>query len=417
LYSLLPLPFMSVGVYYVSSIINKRSESVQKQQSQLSTMVQENISGIRVLKAYHREVQSINAFKQNSDTYKIRVLNLVKVEALFMPIIVLLVGLSTILTIFIGGNKVINGELDLGAIFSFVFYVNMLTWPFASVGWVTSLVQKAEASQKRINQFLEEEPEITSPTDEALEIKGEILFDDVSFTYQDSGVTALKHVSFKIESGKTLAVIGRTGSGKSTLVNLIARLFDPTIGNILLDQKSLSSVNLADLRRGIGYVPQEVFLFSESIRNNISFGVDNVSQDEIEKAAIMADVHHNIIDFPEGYDTLLGERGINLSGGQKQRISIARAIIKNPDILIFDDCLSAVDTETEEHILGHLKNIMHGKTSIIVSHRVSSIKHADKIIVLEEGRLIEEGNHQELIELNGSYAELYHKQLLEEQEA
>ncbi|NQX93142.1 MAG: ABC transporter ATP-binding protein, partial [Flavobacteriales bacterium] len=342
---------------------------------------------------------------------------LVKVEALFMPIIVLLVGLSTILTIFIGGNKVINGELDLGTIFSFVFYVNMLTWPFASVGWVTSLVQKAEASQKRINQFLHEKPEITSPTDEPLDIVGNIEFKGVSFTYQDSGVQALKDVSFSIEPGKTLAVIGRTGSGKSTLVNLIARLFDPTNGKIIRDSKALSEVNLAHLRKGIGYVPQEVFLFSESIKNNIAFGVDNPTQAEIEEAAKMADVHHNIVDFPEGYETLLGERGINLSGGQKQRISIARAIIKNPDILIFDDCLSAVDTETEEHILGHLKKIMKGKTSIIVSHRVSSIKHADKIIVLDEGSLIEEGNHQELIELNGSYAELYHKQLLEEQEA
>jgi len=416
LYSLLPLPFMSMGIYYVSSIINKRSDAVQFQQSKLSTLVQETMSGIRVLKAYHREDYSTQNFQSASDGYKVKVLDLVKVEALFMPIIVLLVGLSTILTIYIGGMKVINGQLDLGAIFQFVFYVNMLTWPFASVGWVTSLVQKAEASQARINEFLDEVPEIMNEADGRSEIKGEITFDRVGFTYPESGIAALKDISFTIHPGETLAIIGRTGSGKSTLANLISRQFEATTGQILVDGKLIREVNLNDLRSSIGAVPQEVFLFSESIRNNIAFGLDEVHQPRIEEAAKMADVHHNIVDFPLGYDTLLGERGINLSGGQKQRISIARAIIKEPKILIFDDCLSAVDTATEEVILSNLKVIMKDKTSVIISHRVSSIKHADKIIVLDQGELIESGTHDELIDRKGAYYELYQKQLLEEAE-
>lgn len=415
LYSLLPLPFMSLGVYYVSSIINKRSDAVQFQQSKLSTIVQETMSGIRVLKAYHREEYSRNNFQSESDAYKVRALDLVKIEALFMPIIVLLVGLSTILTIYIGGLKVISGALDLGAIFQFVFYVNMLTWPFASVGWVTSLVQKAEASQARINEFLDEEPDIRNEHEGPSEIKGEIVFDRVGFTYPDSEIAALKDVSFKIQPGETLAVIGRTGSGKTTLANLISRQFEASSGEIRVDGRPLKSVNLYNLRAAIGAVPQEVFLFSESIKNNIAFGLDEIDQERIETAAKMADVHANIIDFPQGYDTLLGERGINLSGGQKQRISIARAIIKNPNILIFDDCLSAVDTATEEVILNNLKVIMKGKTSVIISHRISSIKHADKIIVLDQGQVIESGKHEDLLDSKGAYFELYQKQLLEEE--
>jgi ATP-binding cassette subfamily B multidrug efflux pump len=415
LYSLLPLPFMSLGVYYVSSIINKRSDAVQFQQSKLSTIVQETMSGIRVLKAYHREEYSKNNFQSESDAYKVRALDLVKIEALFMPIIVLLVGLSTILTIYIGGLKVISGALDLGAIFQFVFYVNMLTWPFASVGWVTSLVQKAEASQARINEFLDEEPEIRNEHDGPSEIKGEIVFDRVGFTYPDSEIAALKDVSFNIQSGETLAVIGRTGSGKTTLANLISRQFEASSGEIGVDGKPIRSVNLYDLRAAIGAVPQEVFLFSESIKSNIAFGLDEIDQERVETAAKMADVHDNIVQFPKGYDTLLGERGINLSGGQKQRISIARAIIKNPNILIFDDCLSAVDTATEEVILNNLKVIMKGKTSVIISHRISSIKHADKIIVLDQGQVIESGKHEELLDAKGAYFDLYQKQLLEEE--
>jgi len=416
IYSLLPLPFMSVGVYYVSSMINRRSERVQRQQSKLSTMVQESISGIRVLKAFHRENYSKKSFQEESESYKTRALDLVKIDALFIPIIVLLVGLSTILTIYIGGTKVINGELDLGAIFSFVFYVNMLTWPFASVGWVTSLVQKAEASQERINEFMDVEPEIKNPSSVDFKFEGKMEFRNVSFIYPDSGIEALKNVSFTLEKGETLAVIGRTGSGKSTLANLLVRHYDSTSGSILLDDKKIDSLNLYQLRESIGYVPQEVFLFSDTIKNNIAFGVQDSSLEQIQAAAKIADVHDNIVEFPKSYETLLGERGINLSGGQKQRISIARAIIKQPEMLIFDDCLSAVDTETEEHILSHLKEIMKDKTSVIISHRVSSIKHADKILLLDQGKIIESGSHEELLSTEGSYYGLYNKQLLEEQE-
>jgi ATP-binding cassette subfamily B multidrug efflux pump len=415
LYALMPLPFMSIGVYYVSTLINKRSEAAQRQQSKLSTMVQENISGIRVLKAYSREKSSHETFTAESDNYKMRALDLVKIDALFMPLIVLLVGLSTILTIYIGGQKVIAGELEVGVIFSFVFYVNLLTWPFASVGWVTSLVQKAEASQTRINEFLGTKPEVENKAERKEAIKGDLSFNNVSFTYPDSGIQALKNVSFSLKEGKTLAIIGRTGSGKSTIANLIMRQYDPIDGQIELDGFALPDHNLFQVRENIGYVPQEVFLFSESIALNIGFGVDNATQEMIEQAAKDAHVHENILGLSKKYDTLLGERGINLSGGQKQRISIARALIKSPKILMFDDCLSAVDTETEEAILSNLKRLMKNKTSIIISHRVSSIKHADQILVLDDGSIIESGTHQDLVDAAGSYAELYQKQLLEEE--
>jgi ATP-binding cassette subfamily B multidrug efflux pump len=417
LYALLPLPFMSVCIYLVSSNINKRSEKVQSQQSNLSTIVQESISGIRVLKAYTREESLKDQFKEECDLYKFNILKLVKVEALFMPIIVLLVGLSTILTIYIGGLKVIEGSLALGDIFAFVFYVNLLTWPFASVGWVTSLVQKAEASMKRINEFLETVPEIENKTEEHREVRGDIEFKDVTFVYPDSGIKALDKVSFSIHQGQTLAVIGRTGSGKSTMANLLTRQYDVNEGEIQIDGLSTTDHNLFDLRSSIGTVPQDVFLFSDTIYNNIQFGMDNLEESDIVQAAKDADIHENIIQFAEGYQTMLGERGINLSGGQKQRVSIARAIIKNPNILIFDDCLSAVDTETEEKILSSLKRIMKDRTSVIISHRVSSIKHADKIIVLDEGKIVEQGTHDSLIKDGGLYAELYNKQLLEEKAA
>ncbi len=417
IYALSPLPFMSVGIYYVSNMINRRSEAVQKQQSHLSSMVQESVSGVRVLKAYNREKHSEKTFTEASDLYKMRALDLVKVDALFLPIIVLLVGLSTVMTIYIGGQKVIAGEIEIGVVFTFVFYVNMLTWPFASVGWVTSLVQKAEASQRRINEFLEEEPEIVSETTAQPIIRGEIQFKDVRFTYPDSGIQALRGVSFTLNPGKTLAIIGKTGSGKSTLANLLVRHFDPTGGAILLDGQNLSRYNLYHLRENVGYVPQEVFLFSESIANNIAFGIDHAPIDRIQQAAKDAHVHDNIVDFPKGYETVLGERGLNLSGGQKQRISIARAIIKDPAILIFDDCLSAVDTQTEEIILNNLRRIMEGKSSIIISHRVSTIKHADHILVLHDGQIQESGTHDALLAQEGIYASLHRKQLLEAQSA
>jgi ATP-binding cassette subfamily B protein len=416
LYTLSPLPFMMVAIFYVSKLINRRTDKVQAQQSVLSTMVQETVSGIRVLKAFGREKYFGELFESESNTYKARQLRLVKTDALFMPVIILLVGLSTILTVYVGAHKVMAGEISPGVIVQFVFYVNILTWPFAIVGWVTSLVQKAEASQGRINEFLLTEPGITSPKSEEAMPTGDVKFEDVTFQYSDSGITALNQVSFTIPHGTSLGIIGRTGSGKSTLANLIPRLMDPTSGKITIGGVDLRSINLGTLRSSIGYVPQDVFLFSESIRNNIAFGVEQTSNDLIIQAAKDAAIHDNIMGFPNQYDTILGERGINVSGGQKQRISIARAIIKNPELLIFDDCLSAVDTETEDRILGSLKRIMHGKTSIIVAHRISSVKDADNIIVLEHGVIAEQGRHEDLLALGGKYAALYKRQLLEDRD-
>lgn len=418
LWSLAPLPFMSVSVYFVSARIHQKSDAVQAQQSLLSAMVQQAYAGIRVLVAHRREARAEERFANEADLYKTRTLDLVKVDALFMPIIVMLVGLSTILTIYVGGLRVLAGDLELGHIFQFVFYVNLLTWPFASIGWVTSLVQKASASQARINAFLEVEPDIASPENPADsgDIRGYIEFKGVGLTYPDSGIVALDGVDFTLEPGETLAVIGRTGSGKSTLAQLVARLYDPTVGHVLVDGIDLKERDLHGLREAIGYVPQDVFLFSDTIRANIGFGVDGAEEADIQQAARDADVHDNITGFPEGYDTLLGERGVNLSGGQKQRVSIARAILKRPRILIFDDCLSAVDTETEATILGNLRRIMEGRTSILISHRVSTVRSADLILVLDEGRVVERGRHDDLVERDGLYAELHRKQLRSSEE-
>jgi ATP-binding cassette, subfamily B, multidrug efflux pump len=417
LYCLLPLPVLSFLIYYVSDIINKKSEKVQRQLSNLSTFVQESFSGIRVLKAYSREKYFGKIFEKEAENYKSISLELVKTDALFQPIMMLLIGLSTILTIFIGGKLTIDGEITAGNIAEFVIYVNMLTWPVASVGWVTSLVQRAAASQERINEFLKLTPEISNSSEEETEINGKIEFKNLSFVYPDSGITALKNVSFTINPGETLAIVGKTGSGKSTIANLITRLYNPTSGNVFIDDKDITTINLNTLRSNTGYVPQEVFLFSDTIANNITFGVkaDDVDFSLIQKASSDASVYDNINEFPKKFDTMLGERGITLSGGQKQRVSIARAIIRNPKILVFDDCLSAVDTQTEEHIINSLKNIMKNKTSIIISHRISTVKHADKIIVLENGEIAEEGTHEELLSANGIYAGLYKKQLLEEE--
>ncbi len=418
LWTLAPLPVMSVVIYYVSDVINRRSMEVQEQQSRLSTLAQESFSGIRVLKAYAKEPMAVDRFAETAATYRDRSLAQAKVDALFMPAIMLLIGLSTVLTIFIGGMKLIQGDptVTVGNIAEFVIYVNMLTWPFASVGWVTSLIQQASASMVRINEFLDTPPAIVDEADDLREVQGAIEFRNVSFAYPDTGITALSNVSFKIPAGGTLAIVGHTGSGKSTIAELIGRMFDVTSGTVLIDGVPIQRVKLETLRSKLGFVPQDVFLFSDSIRNNIAFRLEPSDDlnERVEQAARAAQVHDNIVDFPNGYDTLLGERGITLSGGQKQRVSIARAIIGRPRILLFDDALSAVDTATEEAILRELRGVMKGRTTVIISHRISAVRDADHIIVLDHGRLVEEGTHTELLKHGGPYAQLHEEQLLEE---
>lgn len=414
LYTIIPLPILSVIIYKLSREINKRSTIVQQYLSKLSTFTQEAFSGISVIKAYGIEPQTFSNFDVLSDESKDKQVSLVKVQALFFPLMILLIGASNLLVIYIGGKQYIDGEIEsVGIIAKFIIYVNMLTWPVATVGWVTSIVQQAEASQKRINEFLKLEPQIKNLAPNPTEVYGTIEFKNVSFTYEDTNIKALKGVNFKIEKGKTLAIIGKTGSGKSTILNLIGRLYDIEDGELLIDNLAIDQHNLTSLRNSIGYVPQDAFLFSDTIKNNIKFGIEDASDDLVVEAAKNAVVHKNIVKFNKGYDTVLGERGITLSGGQKQRISIARAIIKDPEILLFDDCLSAVDTETEEQILNNLDKVSNNKTTIIVSHRVSSAKNADKIIVLEDGKIIQEGTHEILINQTGYYKDLYLKQLSE----
>ncbi|HNS11281.1 MAG TPA: ABC transporter ATP-binding protein [Bacteroidia bacterium] len=420
LYVLAPLPFLSVSIYLVSNIMNKRSEEIQQQQSHLSTFVQEAFSGIRILKSFVKEEKTSGRFEQESELYKEKHMQLVRVNSMFFPLMLLLVGLSTLLTIYVGGQEVMAGRASAGNIAEFIIYVNMLTWPVAALGWVTSIIQRAAASQERINEFLHIKPEIISGNNEAKKLQGDIEFINVGFKYPDSGITALQDISFKVKAGKSLAIIGRTGSGKSTIANLLLRMFDVTKGKILIDGIPIESWNLNSLRKQIGFVPQDNFLFSDTIENNIAFGLtDDIDEKErkgkVESAAHRAVIYDNIIDFPKGFQTILGERGITLSGGQKQRVSIARAIIKDPSLLLFDDCLSAVDTRTEESILQNLREVMSDRTAIIISHRVSTVKNADQIIVLDHGLIIEEGTHESLMTQKGLYCELYEKQLLEEE--
>ncbi len=410
LYSLLPLPILSLSIYYVNNLINARSEKIQQSLSQLSTFVQEAFSGIRVLKAFVREQDSASEFDKASEEYKYQSIELTRVNALFFPLIMALVGISTIITVYVGGMKVIQGEVGYGVIAEFILYVNMLTWPVASLGWVTSIVQRAEVSQRRINELLDQKTDLLSVENLESTLEGAIEVNHLSFVYPDSGVQALRDVSFSIAAGQTLGIIGTTGSGKSTLANLLMRMYDASAGEILVDGRPIQQYSLASLRSQIGVVPQDVFLFSDTIANNIAFGLDQPNLDRITQAAKDADVYQNILDFPKGFDTLLGERGITLSGGQKQRVSIARAIVKEPKILILDDCLSAVDTKTENAILNSLQKIMKNRTSIIISHRVSSAKLADQIIVLDEGRIVERGDHGSLMEQKGVYATLFEKQ-------
>ncbi|WP_443946373.1 ABC transporter ATP-binding protein [Pedobacter sp. AW1-32] len=415
IYCLSPLPFLVIIIYYVNTLIFKKSGKIQERLSTLSSFVQERFSGIRIIKSYVREDYTRALFQTQSNEYKRESMGLVQVSALFFPTMLLLIGLSTILTIYIGGIQVINGSITAGSIAEFIIYINQLTFPVSMLGWVTSLIQRAAASQKRINEFLQIPPDIQSQNNRIEEIHGEIHFKNVSFTYADTGIKALKNVDFKINSGEFVAIIGKTGSGKSTIANLIMRMYDVEQGNILVDGKNLSDLNLQGYRSQVGFVPQEVFLFSDTIKNNIAFGLDTATDEEVYEAAKNASVYSNIIDFDGKFETMLGERGITLSGGQKQRVSIARALIKSPKILIFDDCLSAVDTRTEEEILQNLGKIMHGKTSILIAHRISTIKNADKILVLDDGIIVEQGTHNELLALNGAYTELYNNQLLEEE--
>ncbi len=415
-FSVLPLPLLAVIIYYVNNIINYRSEKIQERLSSLSSFVQENFSGIRIMKSYVREASVRKKFEAESNDYKTHSMSLARVQALFYPMMLLLVGLSNVIIIYVGGVEVMKGNITPGNIAEFIVYLSQLTFPVMSLGWVTSLIQRAAASQKRINQFLHQQPEILSPTNAPQKIEGAITFNNVSFTYPDTGIQALKNVSFTANPGEMVAIIGRTGSGKSTIANLILRMYDTTQGTVLVDGSSIQSVNLVDYRHQVGYVPQEVFLFSDTIANNIAFSADVKDMPAIEQAARDAAVYNNIIKLEKGFETLIGERGITLSGGQKQRVSIARAIAKQPQILIFDDCLSAVDTRTEEEILNNLGRIMYGKTNIIIAHRISTIKNADKILVMDNGEIIEQGTHNELLNLQGTYFELYEKQLLEEEE-
>jgi ATP-binding cassette subfamily B multidrug efflux pump len=415
-FSILPLPILAIIIFYVNTVIEYRSEQIQQRLSALSSFVQENFSGIRVIKSYVREDYVRRKFAEESEDYKTQSMAMARVQALFFPSMLLLIGLSNVITIYIGGVEVMKGNITAGNIAEFIVYLNMLAFPVISLGWVTSLVQRAAASQKRINEFLHEEPEIISPKAPDHTLAGKIEFRNVSFNYPDTGITALKNVSFTVNPGQMVAIIGRTGSGKSTIANLIMRMYDTTGGEVLIDDKPLTALNLDNYRSQIGFVPQEVFLFSDIIAHNIAFSADKLDMPRVKQAAKDAAVYNNIMELKQGFDTLIGERGVTLSGGQKQRVSIARAIVKQPQVLIFDDCLSAVDTRTEEEILNNLGRIMQGKTSVIISHRISTIKNADNILVLDNGEVVEHGTHSQLMDLKGPYFELYEKQLLEEQE-
>ncbi|NML39262.1 ABC transporter ATP-binding protein [Chitinophaga sp. G-6-1-13] len=411
LYTLSPLPFLALTIYYVNKIIHRKSERIQAELSNITSIAQESYSGIRVIKSYVQEDASGRHFESASEAYKLSSISLAKTDALFQPIMALMIGLSVILTIFIGGYQVIEGNITVGNLAEFVIYVNMLMFPFLSIGLVATMVQRAAASQQRINEFLKIEPEIKDePTAHTVQLEGAVWLEGVTFTYPHTGITALKDINLHIAPGQKVAVIGRTGSGKSTLAQLLIRMYDPQKGRVMLDKHDVRYMHLEQLRSQISYVPQDVFLFSDSIANNIRFGDPAANLQAVQQAARQASVEKDILGFNEGFDTEIGERGVTLSGGQKQRISIARALIKNPDIMIFDDCLSAVDARTEKEIIGNLYAYLKNKTAIIITHRIFSLFEFDKIIVLDEGKIVEEGTHEKLLSLNGYYAELYARQ-------
>ena len=415
-YTLSPLPFLSITIYKLSKLINKKSIVVQENLSELSSFTQESFSGITLIKSYSIENKNYEDFNSLSEKCKQSQISLVKLQALFFPLMILLIGLSNLFVIYIGGIQYFEGKLEgIGTIAEFIIYVNMLTWPVASLGWISSIIQQAEASQKRINEFLKQKSEIVNQNNTEFNISGEIEFKNVEFTYKDTGIKALKNINFKLKKDDKLGIIGKTGSGKSTLLNLIVRLYNIDEGKINFDTKNINSVDIKSLRSQIGYVPQDVFLFSDTIENNIKFGSINSTEEDVINVCKIADIHNDIQGFENKYKTLLGERGVNLSGGQKQRISIARALIRKPKLLIFDDCLSAVDTETEENIIKSLNNLNHPTTSIIVSHRISSIKNANKIIVLNDGKIEQYGTHEKLMDENGYYKQTYNQQLIEKE--
>ncbi|MFZ1705873.1 MAG: ABC transporter ATP-binding protein [Saprospiraceae bacterium] len=409
-FALLPLPFLSISIYYVSKLINTKSTAIQQQLSVLTSTSQETYSGIRVIKSYVKENQFLQFFTDQSEEYKKRALSLARVEAWFQPLMILLIALSTLLVVFVGGLQVFEGKLTAGNIAEFILYVNMLTWPVTSIGWIASVVQEAEASQKRINELLEVKPVINNQNQEEYSLPGKVEFKNVTYIYPDSGVKALDNVSFTLEAGQKMAILGKTASGKTTLVDLIFRIFDVTDGEILIDGLNIKEHNLDLLRKKMGYVPQDVFLFSDTIAQNIGFGVEEQNQEQIQFFAEASAVHDDIIRLPHGYNSLIGERGVTLSGGQKQRIAIARALMKNPDLLILDDSLSAVDSNTEHKISQYFLKALDNKTGIIITHRANNLLQYDKIIVLENGRLVEEGSHDDLIKNNGFYASIYEQQ-------
>lgn len=419
-YVLAPLPILAITIYYVNSIINKRSERIQTLLANLTTNAQESYSGIRVIKSFVQEKAMLGFFEKNSEEYKKNAIGLSKVESLYFPSMALLIGLSTLLTIMIGGYYYINepGRMSLGTITEFVIYINMLTFPVSAIGWTASMIQRAAASQKRLNEFLDTKPAIyDQPLAKKINLEGNIEFNNVDFTYSHTGIEALKNFNLSIKKGEKVAIIGRTGSGKSTVAQLLLRMYDTTKGTIELEKTDIREIDLKSLREQISYVPQDVFLFSDSVANNISFGMKDGISEQVEKAATQASVHKDILGFGEKYETLLGERGVTLSGGQKQRISIARALIKDHRLVIFDDCLSAVDAKTENEIIGNLYEYLENRTAIIITHRIFSLFHFDKIVVIEDGQIVEKGTHEELLNLNGFYTELYNRQQQQDSQA